>query len=105
MSLLRAQARIHIVEIGPERRTGHRARDGVVQPVDEIQTGRRIGRSRVARVAVMLQHPEGGAVAVCGRGRGGDIDLAVRTAVEVDYAEPRVGGVDAVFDDVGEVAG
>ena len=53
----------------------------------------------------MLQHPEGGAVAVGGCVDGDGIDGAAGSADEVDVCEPRGWRVDAILDDVGEVGG
>lgn len=80
--------------------------DTITQTLDERDDTLWERDPRIARVAVMLEDPQRRAVAVGAAERGGFVvDLAVGPAVEVDDAVPGVGGVDAVFDDVVEVAG
>lgn len=82
--LLRRQARVHIVGIAREGGPRLRLRDGAVQPLHERDDARGERHARVARVAVMLHHPEGGAIAVGAKGGGFGVDLAVGSAVEID---------------------
>lgn len=106
MRLLRRQRRIDVVAVAREDGARLGVGDGAVEPCHEGDDGaggeRRGG---VGREAVVLDDPEGGAVAVgAGGGRLG-VDLAVGPAVEVDDGEPRVRRVDAVADHVVEVGG
>lgn len=52
----------------------------------------------------MLGDPEGGTVAVGGARRGGDVDLGIKTPIEVYDTEPGNAFIDAGGDYVLEVA-
>ena len=62
MRLTRAQARVHVVQIAAKDGAGHLADQTLAQSVDEADAGGRIRAVGVAGEAVVLNHPQRGAV-------------------------------------------
>ena len=66
MRLRGRQAGIHIIRIPRKRRARLSARKAVLQPVDEVDAGRGERVWVVRSEAIVLNHPQRGAVRVCG---------------------------------------